>query len=200
MTISVTIEGRGEINLIKTGTANNIDNYQIVSSPVFIGSVLNSDEIKIDGEKLKITSIGAYAFEGCTSLTTIDGFDLVKNIEQCAFYDCSSLTTIDGFGAVVTIGESAFFRCTSLTTIDGFDSVQTIGDQAFQNCYSLTYVNSAFFKTNEKYLTSSPNLFINKELNDAQDRKLNIFIGISSISIAGLVAWNIILYNKINRK
>jgi hypothetical protein len=41
-----------------------------------------------------VTSIEEYAFEGCTSLTTVTLPAGVKKIENDVFYECSALSTI----------------------------------------------------------------------------------------------------------
>jgi len=87
-----------------------------------------------------VTSIGSYAFEDCTSLTTITIPDGVTSIGKYAFSGCASLTTITIPDSVTSIGEYAFRVCTSLTTITIPDSVTSIGDWAFCVCTSLTTI------------------------------------------------------------
>ena len=86
-------------------------------------------------ESLHIEEIGASAFYGCSSLTTVD-FPTVTSIGNSAFNSCSSLTTVD-FPVVTSIGQFAFNSCSSLTTAD-FPAVTNIEDRAFYNCTSLT--------------------------------------------------------------
>ena len=63
------------------------------------------------------TSIGDYAFSGCTSLTSITIPDSVTSIEGYAFSGCSSLTSITIPDSVTSIGWEAFRWCTSLEAI-----------------------------------------------------------------------------------
>ena len=86
-----------------------------------------------------VTSIGQYAFTGCTSLATID-LGSVTSIGQYAFYNCDNLATIDFGDSVTSIGDYAFENCTSLATID-FGSVTSIGEYAFQSCTSLATID-----------------------------------------------------------
>lgn len=65
-----------------------------------------------------VTTIGAYAFYNCTSLTSITIPDSVTTINDNAFMGCTSLTSITIPNSVTTIDESAFSDCTSLTSIN----------------------------------------------------------------------------------
>ena len=68
-------------------------------------------------ECLKITSIGGSAFQGCSSLVTINLPDSITLIGSSAFYGCSSLTTINLPGSITSIGVNAFYGCSSLTDV-----------------------------------------------------------------------------------
>ena len=89
-----------------------------------------------------ITSIGDYAFYGCTGLTgELIIPDSVETIGTYAFQNCSKLTSITIGNSVKTIGDYAFYGCTGLTgELIIPDSVETIGTYAFQNCSKLTSV------------------------------------------------------------
>ena len=69
-----------------------------------------------------VTSIGAYAFQNCESLTSVTIPDSVTTIGRGAFRDCSSLTSILIPSSVTLIGHDnhapAFRGCDSLTDIE----------------------------------------------------------------------------------
>ena len=93
------------------------------------GVLYNKDKTTIiyypDGKKDKnykipdgVTSIGEYAFDDCTSLTSITIPNSVTSIGEYAFYGCASLTSILIPNSVTEIDDSAFIGCTSLATIN----------------------------------------------------------------------------------
>ena len=87
-----------------------------------------------------VTSIGNYAFDGCSSLTAITLPESVTSIGSQAFRNCSSLTTITIPEGVTNIGGNAFYGCSSLTAITIPEGVTSIGYAAFEGCYNLTTI------------------------------------------------------------
>ena len=87
-----------------------------------------------------VTSIGAWAFFDCSSLTSITIPSGVTSIGAWAFFDCSSLTSITIPSGVTRIGDNAFYECSGLTSITIPDSVTSIDYAAFAGCSSLTSI------------------------------------------------------------
>ena len=87
-----------------------------------------------------VTSIGVYAFDSCASLISVTIPDGVTSIGDSAFDYCTSLTSVTIPGSVTSIGDSVFYHCTSLASVTIPDSVTSIGRYAFAYCKSLTSV------------------------------------------------------------
>ena len=73
-----------------------------------------------------VTSIGYYAFDGCSGLTLITIPNSVTSIGIAAFGGCSSLTSVTIGNSVTSIGEGAFAGCSGLTSVTIPNSVTTI--------------------------------------------------------------------------
>ena len=116
---------------------NNDTEYEVTGYSGNLTEVVIPNEY----EGLPITSIGAHAFEYCTSLKSVRIGKGVTNIKYCAFRECTSLEKITiGNSSVTDIGSYAFYRCSSLTSIVIPDSVTVIGNYAFKECTSLKSV------------------------------------------------------------
>ncbi len=82
--------------------------------------------------------IGAHAFSGCRSLTSLTLPSGVTSIGESAFTGCSGLTSLTLPSGVTSIGEYAFSGCSGLTSLTLPSGVTSIGDYAFSGCRSLT--------------------------------------------------------------
>lgn len=119
--------GDFEYKVLDDGTAE-ITGYNGSATELEIPSTL-------DG--YTVTSIGGYAFENCTSLTSITITDSVTEIGFGAFENCTSLTSVTISDSVTKIGGYAFKGCTSLTSITIPGSVTEIDSYTFGGCTSL---------------------------------------------------------------
>ena len=112
----------------------------------------NTSVIPSDGS---ITSIGSYAFKGCTGLTNVTIPDSVTSIGSGSFYNCSGLTSITIPDSVTSIDWLAFYECSGLTSVTIGTNVTSIGSEAFYGCKglmsitlpdSVTSIGSSVFK------------------------------------------------------
>ena len=88
----------------------------------------------------RVTSIGNYAFQSCSGLTSITIPNSVESMGYCAFQGCSGLTSVTIGNSVTSIDTYAFYNCSSLTSVTIGNRVTSIGFGAFQNCSGLTSV------------------------------------------------------------
>lgn len=85
-----------------------------------------------------VTSIGSWAFNRCTSLTSVTIPNSVTSIVESAFKNCSSLTSVVIPNSVTNIGSSVFDSCFGLTSVTIPEGVVSIGSSAFNYCSGLT--------------------------------------------------------------
>src|SRR6266567_1054841 len=80
--------------------------------------------------ELPVTSIGVYAFQYNTNLTSVTIPNSVTSIGDWAFDRCWRLTSVMIPGSVTSIGNFAFYEC-GLTSVMIPSSVTSIGGSAF---------------------------------------------------------------------
>ena len=146
--------------------------YDYSSNPLYYANhlFLNDEEIKELVIPDGVTSIGNYAFRGCTGITSMTIGKNVKSIGNDAFKYCTGLTSVaissneivsntdssssnmkNLFGSQVKeyvlgeevkkIGDYAFYGCSGMTTVTIPNSVTRIGSNAFNGCTGLTAVH-----------------------------------------------------------
>ena len=102
------ISGDYEYAILEDGTAE-ITTYYGEAEALIIPETL-------DG--LPVTTIGDWAFEGCSSLSAVTIPDSVTTIGDGAFAYCSSLSDVTIPDSVTSIGDGAFASCSSLSSIE----------------------------------------------------------------------------------
>ena len=92
------------------------------------------ETVTYDGTTYSVTSIGDYAFEYCTSLTSITIPNSVTSIGDLAFWDCTSLPVVDNLRYADTYLVAAVDKSLSTYTIKA--GTKWIGYGAFVGCSS----------------------------------------------------------------
>ena len=126
-------------NYINNGTELEVTS-KYRGSNSYSSSVVIPEEVTYMNRTRKVTSIGEYAFEYCSDLTSITIPNSVTNIGGGAFSHCDGLKSITIPSSVTSIGKEAFYDCDGLTSITIPNSVTSIGIEAFYDCNGLTSV------------------------------------------------------------
>ena len=106
----------------------------------YSGAITIPESVTYNGVTYSVTSIGYFAFSGCSGLTSVTIPSSVTSIDNYAFSGCSRLTSVTIPSSVTTIGSYAFSDCSGLTSVTIPNSVTSIGYYAFSGCSGLTSV------------------------------------------------------------
>ena len=119
---------------------NNGYGIPYTHSSDYRGYVTIPSSFTYNGITYSVTTIGQYAFDGCSDLTSVTIPNSVTTIGQYAFIDCTGLTSVTIGNGVTTIEYQAFCGCTGLTSVTIPNSVTTIESEAFKECAKLKKV------------------------------------------------------------
>ena len=106
----------------------------------YYGKVVIPASVTYNTKTYSVTSIGDWAFNYCSGMTSVTIPNSVTSIGDQAFYACSGLTSVTIPNGVISIGEETFYWCTGLTSVTIPNGVISIGYQAFYACSGLTSV------------------------------------------------------------
>lgn len=124
------------------------ENYELIRNVIINEGVTSIGDWAFAGCSLvesitipdSVTRIEEYAFMGCELLQSITIPDGVVSIEDGVFWQCTSLQSVSLPDSVINIEAIAFCECTSLQSIIIPDGVVSIGYNTFLGCTSLTSV------------------------------------------------------------
>ncbi len=128
--------------------------------------------LSYDGSKYSVSGIGTATEKNIFIPSEYNGIP-VTGIGSYAFDGCTSITSVTIPSSVTSIGESAFNNCTSLTSIAIPSSVRMSGKDAFKGCTSLNdvYITDVaawcgidFRDYNSNPFNYANNLYLNNEL------------------------------------
>lgn len=138
---TMSVDGREDKILLKVNnnlynaTADTFDGIFLIAGGAFEGCTsLQTIELP----DINISTMGL--FRDCTNLTTVTLSNTITEIGDYMFDGCSNLVTVNNMSNITRIGENAFQDCTSLETITLPEGLQSIEYSAFYNCSKLTSI------------------------------------------------------------
>ena len=137
--------------------SGNMYNYDSNSTPWT--SYKNSIQRVVLSEGVQ--SIGNHAFDGFSSLSSINFPEGLQSIGTFAFDDCSSLVSLEFPSTLTTIEQHAFPSCTGLQTIVLPASLNYIDHYVFKQCTGLQYVYVNWTSLDGLSLGTNPFFFVN---------------------------------------
>ena len=110
-------------------------------SRLYDGDVVIPANFTYEGIQYEVTCIDAYAFSGCSRLTSIDIPNSVTDIGYRAFALCTGLKSVVIPNSVTWLDEAAFKGCTGMTSVTISNSLTYIAFDLFGGCTSMTSVD-----------------------------------------------------------
>ena len=156
-----------------------------------------------------ITKIGNFAFEKCSSLTSVVISEGVEVIGDGAFFSCENLQSVTFPKSLRKIGEYTFGLCKGLWEIEFPEGITDISSMAFSSCDDL---KSVVIPNSIKHLTRwafSENLKLRHCVlapsleDEKQAKKLLIAFGLENLALpflVGTLETNEIILKELERK
>lgn len=126
-----------------------LDFNEINNNPLYKGF-----NLYVNGSKLvnwtvpsNITSIGNYAFAGCTSLESVTMPDTVIGLGKRIFEKCANLKTAIFPDTVAQLGGDMFYQCDKLENVTLPSHLESLSGYFFDGCSSLKTVNIPYTVT-----------------------------------------------------
>ncbi len=101
---------------------------------------LNDEPVTVLTIPAQVEKVGAYAFSGCSGITTVIIEDGVTAVGDHAFVWCFDLTTVTLADSVTEIGTEAFLGSSKLRTVSLPEGLTAIESGAFQWCEKLSRI------------------------------------------------------------
>lgn len=131
-------------------------------------------------------SVPPFTFHGCTSLTSVDGFDGVLDFGDFSFYTCTSLSDLVFSPGLSRIGENAFGFCSSIVSLDITASDAVLEKACFTGCSSLAEISlSGVYELREDAFAGAESLeriFLDEGLVFIRERVFNLCPDIEFVS------------------
>lgn len=124
----------------------NLTTVNLADSVTTIGTGTFCDTASLPSIDLNnVTTINAYSFKNCTSLSSVGSSNQVTNLGNQAFYNCTNLGSFT-FPCIKTIGDQTFYNCINLgPTVEFPSSLTSIAANGFDSC---TGINKVVFNSN----------------------------------------------------
>ena len=135
-----TLDSSGTLTISGTGPMYG---YSLFKNP-WCDSALRSSGISTRVKKVEIssgvTTLGAYAFSACDSMTGVSLPETLLAVGESCFQSSYGLHNISIPNSVRSIGDCAFSSCNGLTRVTLGSGLKGIGGQTFKECSSLSSI------------------------------------------------------------
>ena len=123
---------------VQVGTGDN--NQTAIDKSTEGAFVIPTSVTGADGNSYAVTAINAYAFRGCSGLTSVTIPSSVTSLGRNSFENCSGLTSVAIPNSVISFGWSVFSGCSGLTSVTLPNTIDQISLWCFENCINLASI------------------------------------------------------------